>query len=67
LWRLLVVRALSPSSFAFDHPAQGLMAGGAAKLAAWAALGACEGFFTARALAAKKFAVGCWALTLAGL
>ena len=61
------VRALSPSSFAFDHSAQGLVAGGAAKLAARAAVGACEGFFTARAFTARKFAIGCWALALAGL
>jgi len=61
------VRSLSPPPFPLDHPPQGLTAGGTAKRLARAATGECKPLFTARTLAAKKFAFPRWALALAGL
>jgi hypothetical protein len=59
-------RALSPASFAFDHPTQSLTAGVAAKLLAGAVTGAYEPLIAPRTLAAKKIEFTRWMLTLAG-
>jgi hypothetical protein len=63
----LALSALSPPSFAFDHAAQRLTAGGAAKLSARTATRRGEMRVTARALTAEKCAFPRWALALAGL
>jgi hypothetical protein len=61
------VGALSPPPFSLEHPPQGLTAGGAAKLLARAATTQREVLVTAGTIAAKKFGIPGWALTLAGL
>jgi hypothetical protein len=59
-------RALSPASFSFDDPAQGLTARGAAKLLTGAATAQCEALFAARTLTVKNGEIAGWMLTLAG-
>jgi hypothetical protein len=58
--------SLPPPPFPFDHPAQSLMAGGAAKPLAGTATSGGKVLFTARPIAAKKWGFPGWALTLAG-
>jgi len=58
--------SLSPPPFPFEHPTQGLTAGGAAKLLAGTATTRHEVLVTARTIAAKNFGFLRWALTLAG-
>jgi hypothetical protein len=57
---------LSPPSFPFEDATQRLTASGTAKLLTGAATRRHEVVFTAGTLAAKKWAIGGWALALAG-